>query len=998
MNWKKVLKITGISLGSLIALLLILPFAFKGKIVSAVQTAANKNLKATVSFDPDLSLSLIRNFPNLSLGINDLRIVGKDSFANDTLIHAPHLRLVVDIASVFSGNDIVIRKIHLQNARANVIFLKSGAANFDMAIADTTTTPEAPADSSAPMSLKIKELNIENTRIHYVDHSMDFELTTEGTNLLSQGDFSDAIFTLNNEIGIDRASMSFAGMTLLSKAKLSGETAINIDLNQMKFGFADNQFQINDLPLIAKGWVKMGDTDMDMDIDVRTPNSDFKSFLSVVPGCYTENFADVKASGSMGLEFTMKGIMNDDRMPTTHVALNVKDAGFQYPAMPANASNIQLNFTLDNTDGNPDNTHIVIAPFSANLGGDKLAIALDMKTPLSNPYANGKVDINLHLDKWKQLMPLESGTSVAGEVDAHFNFDGHYSAIAKEQYNDLKASGSIALKNIAYTSPTTLPLKLQQLDMGVSPSDFNIAVNQLQFGKSAMNINGKLQNMLGYYLNNETLQGQLVINSNRMNLNEWMAWMSASTTTATASTSISSSSTSTTTDANASSSSTSSTSASSSANSPSTVENSTAGTAGESAVSGSASTAPRIPENLDLMFNLNVGQLLYEDYDLQQATAKALVKNGEITVDPLAASIFGARVGLSALNYSYPMGGKPTVKGGFNILNVNPANLATTLTLVKEFAPIVGRIQGLANIETQMGMMLKPNMDMDLGTLTAGGLFNLFSGNLDVPSWMGEAAKQLQWGSNDKLALKPTKAGFLIENGQFKLKDSIAFGLPKEGQMKLGGFVDLNKQLHLGGTLTAKGRKLPYTITGDMKNPKFTVGWKGALKEAAAPVVTQLKDKAFDVLNKEVAEILKQAKEKADLMRTNGKETADKMRAESKELAQKQRVETDKAYDFAMDKAKKEADALVAAAKDPIQKKLAKAAADKLLKEAEKKASAAKAEGYKLADQTESGGNQKADKWESSVNDKADQVELAAKNRTDEMINQAKAKADAATK
>jgi hypothetical protein len=344
------------------------------------------------------------------------------------------------------------------------------------------------------------------------------------------------------------------------------------------------------------------------------------------------------------------------------------------------------------------------------------------------------------------------------------------------------------------------------------------------------------------------------------------------------------------------------------------------------------------------------------------------------------------------------MGGKPTVKGGFNILNVNPANLATTLTLVKEFAPIVGRIQGLANIETQMGMMLKPNMDMDLGTLTAGGLFNLFSGNLDVPSWMGEAAKQLQWGSNDKLALKPTKAGFLIENGQFKLKDSIAFGLPKEGQMKLGGFVDLNKQLHLGGTLTAKGRKLPYTITGDMKNPKFTVGWKGALKEAAAPVVTQLKDKAFDALNKEVAEILKQAKEKADLMRSNGKETADKMRAESKELAQKQRVETDKAYDFAMDKAKKEADALVAAAKDPIQKKLAKAAADKLLKEAEKKASAAKSEGYKLADQTESSGNQKADKWESSVNDKADQVELAAKNRTDEMIKQAKAKADAATK
>jgi hypothetical protein len=963
MNWKKTLKITGITLAVLFAALLILPFAFKGKIVSAVQTAANKNLKATVSFNPDLSLSLIRNFPNLSLGIDELKIVGKDSFANDTLINAPHLNLVVDLASVFGGGEIVIRKIHLQDARANIIFLKSGAANFDIAMADTTATEKPTTDTSAPMSLSIKELNIENTRIHYIDHSMDFELTTEGTNLLSQGDFADALFTLNNKIGIDRASMSFGGMTLLSKAKISGETAIDMDLNQMKFGFADNQFQINDLPLIAKGWIKMGEIDMDMDIDVRTPNNDFKSFLSVVPGCYTENFADVKASGTMGLVFTMKGIMNDLRMPATHVELKVKDAGFQYPAMPANASNIQLNFALDNTDGNPDNTHVVIAPLSANLGGDQLAVSLDMKTPVSNPYANGKVDINLHLDRWKQLMPLESGTQVSGEVNAHFNFDGHYSAIAKEQFNDLKAGGNIALKNIAYTSAATLPLKLQQLDMSVSPTDFNITVNQLEYGKSAMNINGKLQNMLGYYLNDETLKGQLVINSNSMDLNEWMASMSDGATPETA------------------------------PNTESTKEGSS-----PAAPATEASSAPRIPENLDLMFNMNVGRLLYEDYDMQQATAKAVVKEGALTIDPLAASIFGARVELAGINYTYPQGGKPTVKGGFNVLNVNPANLATTFALIKEYAPIVGRIQGLANIETQMGMQLKPNMDMDLATLTAGGLFNLFSGNLDVPSWMGDAAKQLQWGAGDKMSLKPTKAGFLIENGQFKLKDSIGVALPKEGQMKLGGYVDLSKQLHLGGTLMAKGRKLPFTITGDMKNPKLTVGWKGALKEAAAPVIAQLKDKAFDALNKQVAEILKEAKEKADLMRTNGKETAEKMRTEAKELAAKQRSETDKAYTFAMDKAKKEADALVAAAKDPIQKKLAKVAAEKLLKEADKKATAAKGEGYKLADQTEAKGNQKADQWESSVNDKADQVELAAKNRTDEMIKQAKAKADAATK
>ena len=969
MHLKKIAKISGISLGAIIALLFVLPFLFKGKIVSAVKEAANNNLNAKVSFNDDISLSLLRNFPNLSLGIDNVKVVGVDSFAQDTLIDAKNIRLVLDLASVWKGETVVIRKIAINDARAQIVFLKSGAANFDLAKPDTT-----PQDTeAAPVAIKINDLSIENTRLHYVDHSMDFEITSNGLNWHANGDFADEIFTLKNELLIDQFSMSYGGMTMLSEAKIDANTNINMDLKKMRFGFADNEFKINALPLKAKGWVEMREKDMDMDIDVRTPSSDFKSFLSFVPGCYTENFADVKASGSLKLVFLMKGIMDDVRMPSTHAEINVDKAGFQYPGMPANASNIELNFLMDNTDGNPDNTHLVIAPLKAVLGGDPISIELDMKTPISNPYAKGKIDIALQLDEWKKLIPFDAGTNVSGEVKAHFAFDGHYSALAKDQFNDLKASGALQLKNIAYTSPSTLPLGIQNLAMTVSPSDFDLTIDQLKYGKSAMDIRGKLQNMLGYYLHDETLKGQLVINSKSIDLNEWMSAMSASKTPAPA------------------------TNEGEGENSNSTAADATSANA-NTAANTAASESPRIPDNLDLMFNMNAERLIYEEYDLQQATAKAEIKDGILNVNPLAASIFGARVEIASLSYTNPIGGKPTVKGGFNILNVNPANLATTLSLVKEYAPIVGRIQGLANIEMQMGMQLKPNMDMDLATLTAGGLFNLFSGNLDVPTWMGEAAKQLQWGAGDKMSLKPIKAGFLIENGQFKLKDSIGVTLPKECQMKLGGYLDLSKQLHLGGTLMAKGRKLPFTITGDMKNPKLTVGWKGALKEAAAPLINQLKDKAFDAVNKQVADILKETKEKADLLRSNGKETADKMRSETKELAAKQRSETDRVYTLAMEKAKKEADALVAAAKDPLQKKLTKLAADKLLKEADKKATEAKGEGYKLADQTEAKGNQKADQWESSVNDKADQVELAAKNRTDEMIKQAKAKADAATK
>ncbi len=953
MNWKKTLKITGITLAVLFTALLILPFAFKGKIVSAVQTAANKNLKATVSFNPELSLSLIRNFPNLSLGIDDLKIVGKDSFANDTLINAPHLNLVVDLASVFGGGEIVIRKIHLQDARANIIFLKSGAANFDIAMADTTATEKPTTDTSAPMSLSIKELNIENTRIHYIDHSMDFELTTEGTNLLSQGDFADALFTLNNKIGIDRASMSFGGMTLLSKAKISGETAIDMDLNQMKFGFADNQFQINDLPLIAKGWIKMGEIDMDMDIDVRTPNSDFKSFLSVVPGCYTENFADVKASGTMGLIFTMKGIMNDLRMPATHVELKVKDAGFQYPAMPANASNIQLNFTLVNTDGNPDNTHIVVAPLKAVLGGDPISVELDLKTPVSNPYAKGKIDIDLHLDEWKKLIPLESGTDISGEVKAHFAFDGHYSAIAKKEFNDLQASGNIALNQIKYNATGSLPLAMKTLTLSVSPSDFAVLGDGIQYGKSAMSLNGKLQNMLGYYLNKETLSGSLIVNSASIDLNEWMGAMGeeASGGTSTAD-------------------------ASAGNNDDAAAANSSGAT---------ATSAPHIPDNLNLMLNMNVGQLIFQDYKFQQATAMVDVADGKVTVDPLSALFLGSKVELKNMAYSYPLGGKPQFTTDFNILNVNPSDIANTLSLIKEYAPILGRIQGLANLQTTAGLSFSPTLSPDWGSMTASGLFDLFSGQLDIPTWMGDAAKQLQWGKDAKLALKPTKAGFGIENGKITLKDSISVALPKDASMKMGGYMDLNKQLHLGGKMMVKGKALPFLIEGDVKQPKMSIDWRGVAQQIAKPLIDKAKDKIGNEINKKVEEINRIASEKAQQLRNAARQQAEQVRQAAKNLANEQRSKTDQAYTMSIDKAKKEADALVAAAGDPIKKKIARAAADKLLKSAEQKASAGRTEGYKLAEKTEAEGNAKADKIENEANEKATQIEEAAHKEAEKL-------------
>jgi len=81
---KKIIIFTSIILLILLCLVIFLPSFYKGKIAELVKQSANQNLNATLDFE-DISLSLIRHFPNLSVSVEHLTIINKPPFEGDTL-------------------------------------------------------------------------------------------------------------------------------------------------------------------------------------------------------------------------------------------------------------------------------------------------------------------------------------------------------------------------------------------------------------------------------------------------------------------------------------------------------------------------------------------------------------------------------------------------------------------------------------------------------------------------------------------------------------------------------------------------------------------------------------------------------------------------------------------------------------------------------------------------------------------------------------------------
>ena len=117
---KKFLKITGITLLVLILLAFLIPILFKKQITELVKKEINKSLTAKVDF-ADVSLSLFRHFPQVSIQINELSVVGTGVFEKDTLLSAENLHMSANLFSVIRGDNIRVKGLFVESPRIHAI-------------------------------------------------------------------------------------------------------------------------------------------------------------------------------------------------------------------------------------------------------------------------------------------------------------------------------------------------------------------------------------------------------------------------------------------------------------------------------------------------------------------------------------------------------------------------------------------------------------------------------------------------------------------------------------------------------------------------------------------------------------------------------------------------------------------------------------------------------------------------------------------------------------
>jgi len=969
---------------------ILLPIIYKDKLVEIAKTEMNNNLNAKVDFG-DFGLSIIKNFPNFTFTIEDLNVEGVDEFDGITLAAIKEFNFTVDLMSIIGGTTIQIKAINLDEPNLHIIVTEEGKANWDIA-KESGEVPEEPAKEETPTEFKIglQKYSLTGANIIYDDREGDMLAKVFGLDHTGKGDFTEDLFNLATRTEIESLTFKFEGVNYLYKVDADFKADLQIDMVNSKYTFKDNEFRLNALSLGLDGFVEMPGDDIKMDVTFNAKKTEFKNILSLVPAVFMSDFNDIKTSGKLALAGFAKGVLSDTQYPSFVIELVVEEGMFKYPDLPVAVNNVNVDLRIACEDNDLDHTVVDLKKFHMELDKEPFDFTMLLKTPISDPDIDATMKGKIDLAQMTKAVPLEGISALSGVFTANAEAKGKMSAIERGYYDKVHAAGEIQFANLIYASddlPEQVDLKLMKLTF--NPRNVTLNAFDMKMGKNDFQANGALDNLLGYMLNDESLTGELNLNSSYMDLNTMMAEgevseneaVEAEITTETSSDEMFEipENLNLTLTANLRKviyekteleninglillkkgmlkGNVSMTSKYINVDDFMEEEGGEEEKGAEEEGEAEAGEPFMVPGNMDFTFGCKIDKVHFDNMDMTNVAGKLTIRNETVSFKELKATLLGGSM-VMAGSYSTKSTAQPKFDFSYNITNFDIQQSFTTFNTMEKIAPAAKYVSGNFSSTVSIKGLLGNDMFPDYPTLTGNGVVVIPNGAVKNFEPLNKLAETLKMDDLKEFKLQNTRVQFTFKDGRVHVApfdveqrgikmnvsgshgfdESIDYLLKMQVPRKMMGGAANELMDNLLGMAKEKGVdlgthemiKFNIRVKGTISKPSMQSGLKGAMKSKEKDTKQKVKDEA-DRLKKEAAE---KARLEAERLK---KEAKDKLNKEKDRLKKEAALKKKEAQD----RAKKEAARLKKEAEEKARKEAErkkKEAEEKLKKEAEDK-------------------------------------------------------------
>ena len=619
----------------LIGTMLLIPILFKGKIIDKIKSEANQSVNAKIDFGK-VDLSLLRSFPKLSIQITNFEISGINQFEGQKLATVKSLAMTTNLSSLWNSGKMEINKIVIHQPEIVLISDSLGNVNWDIAKENMQETAES---SNKSIQIDLEKIELNKASLVYLDKEAPMQFSLRNGNFVLSGNMKGSNSELNIKGAADSICFDYGKNNFVNNITAQWEGGLQANFDKMAFKFLDNQLSVNQLPVKADGTFVLGNDNYDFDIQFQSPSSTFGDLLGLIPPQYQSYLKEVQTSGNISFSGFVKGIYSEATLPAFSIDLKVDNGRLKYPSLPKEVENINIQASLSKPQGNIDSTTVSIGQFNANIAGNPLQAKLLIKNPASDPLLKGNLNGRIDFTSVKQAIPLDS-FDIKGIIDAKLAFDGRYSAIEKEQYEQFRTDGTISMKGFQFQSKD-LPqsINIATAELKLNPKSIQLSRLEGKIGESDFTASGALSQYWQYLMNRGELNGILKVTSNYLNLNQFITSQT---------------------------------------------------TTGDTTI---VSKPFKVPQNLNLQLQAVANKILYEKMNITGASGLIWVKEQKIILDNLNMNLLNGKMVVSG-SYATPNQSEPDFDFKLGIKDFDLPSAAKSLNTVAHFIPVASESSG----------------------------------------------------------------------------------------------------------------------------------------------------------------------------------------------------------------------------------------------------------------------------------------------------------------
>lgn len=494
---KKTLKIIGISLASLVGLVLIVTgiavamICSSGRLTKMVKKYAPEFITCEMQLGK-ADLTLFKTFPNVGIEIDHAAFINPMAGSpSDTLANIDNLIVVVDAKKILKDKEIILRRCILEDASVNLYTDSLGCSNFNVFKAkddDTTST-------SFDYLVDIEEVKLKNSSLLYADDRNGLMTLVQGLNMDLKGKLQDkdidanlalyatdidlkmksiqlALKAFNLDFDGDITQMDQINGTLrlktpdasldLKESYLENDT-LNLDLpiqfalSTQKGHFEQAQIGLNRYLINVTGDAEITENgDVNLDINLNTNTLIIEDVLTYLPEKVQKQLSSVEYAGKLSLtEAEVKGTVNDSLMPLISAKVTTDNAKINVPSLPYPFTEVNLDGLL-NLDLNNDAGKVEISALTAKFNRSQLKVEGLVDNLLGDLGFKLNVKGDVPMTDLKGFLPknIKLGGRTDLNLNTNFTLDQLMKSLKDYNLNRLVAKADLKIKDFKFDMDT----------------------------------------------------------------------------------------------------------------------------------------------------------------------------------------------------------------------------------------------------------------------------------------------------------------------------------------------------------------------------------------------------------------------------------------------------------------------------------------------------------------------------------------------------------------